>query len=95
MANLKIGKFSCADAGQMRCTSTTPASAGQSPVKTRLSALILCAEKGAVEVHYVLDNRLNKILAAEYQTVMPDEKLIAEELERSRRELDHQRLSAQ
>jgi hypothetical protein len=28
------------------------------------------------------------VLAAEYKTVLPDEKLIAEELERSRRELE-------
>jgi hypothetical protein len=28
------------------------------------------------------------VLAAEYQTILPDEKLIAEELEKSRRELE-------
>jgi hypothetical protein len=50
--------------------------------------LILCAEKGAAEAHYALDNLPNKVLAAEYKTVLPDEKLIAEELERSRRELE-------
>jgi hypothetical protein len=50
--------------------------------------LILCAEKGAAEAHYALDNLPNKVLAAEYQTVLPGEKLIAEELERSRRELE-------
>jgi len=49
--------------------------------------LVLCAEKGAAEAHYALDNLPNKVLAAEYQTVLPDEKLIARELERSRREL--------
>jgi len=38
--------------------------------------------------HYALDNLPNKVLAAEYQTVLPDEKLIAEELERSRQELE-------
>jgi len=51
--------------------------------------LILCAEKGAAEAHYALDNLPNKILAAEYQTVLPDEKLIAEELDRSRRTLEN------
>jgi YhcG PDDEXK nuclease domain len=50
--------------------------------------LILCTEKGAAEAHYALDNLPNKILAAEYQTVLPDEKLIALELERTRAELD-------
>jgi hypothetical protein len=48
----------------------------------------LCAEKGATEAHYALDNLPSKVLAAEYQTVLPDENLIAEELERSRRELE-------
>jgi hypothetical protein len=45
--------------------------------------LILCAEKGAAEAHHALDNLSSKVLAAEYQTILPDEKLIAEELERS------------
>ena len=40
----------------------------------------MCAEKGAAEAHYALDNLPNKVLAAEYQTVLPDEKLIAQEL---------------
>ena len=53
--------------------------------------LILCAEKGAAEAHYALDNLPNKILAAEYQTVLPDEKTLAEELERSRRHLEDTR----
>jgi YhcG PDDEXK nuclease domain len=53
--------------------------------------LILCAEKGAAEAHYALDNLPNKVLAAEYQTVLPDEKLIAEELERSRLQLEERR----
>jgi hypothetical protein len=54
--------------------------------------LILCTEKGAAEAHYALDNLPNKILAAEYQTVLPEEKLIATELDRSRQELEQRRL---
>ncbi len=56
--------------------------------------LILCTEKGAAEAHYALDSLPNKILASEYQTVLPDEKVIAEEMDRSRRELEQRRLSA-
>jgi len=41
----------------------------------------LCAEKRGAEAHYALDNLPNKVLAAEYQTVLPDEELIAKELE--------------
>lgn len=54
--------------------------------------LILCAEKGAAEAHYALDNLSNKVLAAEYQTVLPNEGTIVAELERSREELERRRL---
>ena len=45
--------------------------------------LILCAEKGNAEVHYALDNLPNKVLAAEYQMVLPEEGLIVNALKRS------------
>ncbi len=54
--------------------------------------LILCTEMGIAEVHYALDNLPNKVLAAEYRTVLPDEKLIAEELERSQMVLTERKL---
>ena len=50
--------------------------------------LILYAEKGAAEAHYALDNLPNKILAAEYQTVLPDERIIVEDSERSWSDLE-------
>jgi hypothetical protein len=50
--------------------------------------LILCAEKGTAEAHYALDNLPNKVLAAEYHMVLPDEKVIADELKRSRVQLE-------
>lgn len=52
------------------------------------AGLILCAEKGAAEVHYSLENLPNKVLAAEYQMILPDEEMIARELERTRAELE-------
>jgi len=48
----------------------------------------------AAEAHYARDNLPNKILAAEYRTVLPDETLIAEELERTRIALEERRQSA-
>jgi hypothetical protein len=54
--------------------------------------LILCAEKGAAEAHYALDNLPNKVLAAEYRTVLPNEELIANELARTRSELEQRQL---
>jgi hypothetical protein len=53
--------------------------------------LILCAGKGAAEVHYALDGLPNKVLAAEYHTVLPDATLLAEELQRTRAALEAKR----
>ena len=86
--DLKVGKFSYADAGQMHLYLNYASEHWMKPGENPPVGLILCAEKGAAEAHYALDNLPNKVLAAEYQTVLPDEKLIAEELERSRRELE-------
>lgn len=94
LADLKIGKFSYADAGQMHLYLNYAREHWVKPGENPPVGLILCAEKGAAEAHYALDNLANKILAAEYQTVLPDEKLIAEELEKSRRELEQRRFSA-
>ena len=88
IVDLKIGKFSYADAGQMHLYLNYARDHWMKPGENPPVGLILCAEKGAAEAHYALDNLSNKVLAAEYQTVLPNEKLIAEELERSRRELE-------
>lgn len=86
--DLKAGKFSYDDVGQMHLYLNYArehwARVGENPPV----GLILCTAKGTAEAHYALDNLLNKVLAAEYQTILPDEKLIAEELEKSRRELE-------
>ena len=88
IVDVKVGKFSYADAGQMHLYLNYAREHWMKPGENPPVGLILCAEKGAAEAHYALDNLPNKVLAAEYQTVLPDEKLIAEELERSRRELE-------
>ncbi len=90
--DLKTGKFNYADAGQMHLYLNYAREhwikAGENPPV----GLILCAEKGVAEAHYALDNLSNKVLAAEYQTILPDEKLIADELKRSRLKLEQRRL---
>jgi hypothetical protein len=87
-----VGKFSYADAGQMHLYLNYAREHWMKADENPPVGLILCAEKGAAEAHYALDNLSNKILAAEYQTVLPDEKLIVKELERSRRELEKRAL---
>ena len=49
--------------------------------------LVLCAEKDSAVARYALEGLPNKVLAAEYRTVLPDEKLLAEELVHTRRQV--------
>jgi hypothetical protein len=53
--------------------------------------LILCAERDHAVAKYALDGLSNKVLAAEYRMTLPQERLLAEEIERTRRQLDTQR----
>ncbi len=92
--DLKIGKFSYTDAGQMHLYLNYAREHWMKPGENPPIGLILCTAKGAAEAHYALDNLPNKVLAAEYRTALPDEKLLAEELERSRRELEARRLNS-
>ena len=50
--------------------------------------LILCAKKDAAVAHYALEGLPNNVLAAEYQTVLPDADRIAVELTKARRALE-------
>jgi predicted nuclease of restriction endonuclease-like (RecB) superfamily len=90
--DLKVGKFSYADAGQMHLYLNYAREHWLRPGENPPVGLILCAEKGAAEAHYALEGLPNKVLAAEYQTVLPDEKLLAAELDRTRRELEARRI---
>ena len=90
--DLKVGKFSYADAGQMHLYLNYAREHWMKPDENPPVGLILCAEKGAAEAHYALDNLPNKVLAAEYRTVLPNEELIANELARTRSELEQRQL---
>ncbi len=89
--DLKIGKFNYADAGQMHLYLNYAREHWTKPGENPPVGLILCANKGAAEAHYALENLQNKVMAAEYQTILPDEKLLAKELDRSRRELEYKK----
>ena len=86
--DLKVGQFSHADAGQMHMYLHWTKPGENPPI-----GLILCAGKGCNEAHYALEGLSNKVLTAEYRTALPDEKLLAEELEKTRRELEARRLA--
>lgn len=89
--DVKADRFNHADAGQMHLYLNFAREHWMKPGENPPVGLILCASKGAAEAHYALEGLPNKVLATEYRTVLPDEKLIADQLERSRRTLDLRR----
>ena len=90
--DLKLGRFSHADAGQMHVYLSYAKEHWTREDENPPVGLILCAQKNESLARYALDDLPNKVLAAEYRTVLPDEKLIAEELEQTRRVLEARRL---
>lgn len=86
--DLKLGKFTHADAGQMHLYLNYAKEhwthAGENPPV----GLILCAQRDAAVAHYALEGLSNKVLASEYRMTLPDEKILAAELERTQRLLE-------
>jgi predicted nuclease of restriction endonuclease-like (RecB) superfamily len=88
LIDLKLGRFSHADAGQMHVYLGYAAEHWMHEGENPPVGLILCAQKNESLARYALDNLPNKVLAAEYRTVLPDEKLLAAELAETRRVLE-------
>jgi predicted nuclease of restriction endonuclease-like (RecB) superfamily len=88
IVDLKLGKFTHADAGQMHIYFNYAREHWTHPDENPPVGLILCDEKSDAVVHYTLENLPNKVLAAEYKTVLPEERLLVEELVRTRRVLE-------
>ncbi len=86
--DLKTGKFTHADAGQMHLYLNYAADHWTKPGENPPVGLILCAQKDAAVVHYALENLPNKVLAAEYKMKLPDEATLAGEIDRTRRALE-------
>jgi predicted nuclease of restriction endonuclease-like (RecB) superfamily len=86
--DLKVGKFTHADAGQMHLYLNYAREHWTHEGENPPVGLILCAEKNSAVARYALEGLPNKVLAAEYKLVLPDEKRIATELAKTRRQLD-------
>ena len=85
--DLKLGKFTHADAGQMHLYLNYAREhwtlVGENPPV----GLILCAEKDSAVAKYALEGLPNKVLAAEYRMALPKERALVEEIEKTRRQL--------
>jgi predicted nuclease of restriction endonuclease-like (RecB) superfamily len=88
LIELKIGRFSHADAGQMNMYLNYASEHWMLPGENPPVGLILCAQKGADEARYSLDRLPNPIIAAEFRQTLPDETTLTKELARTRAELE-------
>ncbi len=89
--DLKLGKFTHADAGQMHLYLNYARENWTHPSENPPVGLILCAHRDVAVAHYALEGLPNKVLAAEYRMVLPDEKILVAELERTRKRLEESR----
>ncbi|GAB4255335.1 MAG: PDDEXK nuclease domain-containing protein [Thermoleophilia bacterium] len=82
--DLKIGKFTHADAGQMHLYLNYAREQWVREGENPPVGLILCAQKDEAVARYALEGLPNKVMASEYRTALPDEKTLAAEIERTR-----------
>ena len=86
--DLKLGKFTHADAGQMHLYLNYAAEHWTQPGENPPVGMILCSGKGDSLVRYATDNLPNQILVRDYLTALPDEKTLAAEIAAARKKLE-------
>ena len=86
--DLKIGAFSHADAGQMHLYLNYAREHWVREGENPPVGLILCSEKDEALARYALDGLPNNVMAGEYRITLPDEALLAGELDRTRQAME-------
>jgi predicted nuclease of restriction endonuclease-like (RecB) superfamily len=86
--DLKLGRFTHADAGQMHLYLNYAREHWVQPGENPPVGVILCSSKSEALVRYATDALPNKLLVREYLTTLPDEKVLAAELEKTRKQLE-------
>jgi len=87
LIDLKLGRFTHADAGQMHLYLNYASEHWTHPEENPPVGLILCSYKDSAVVKYALDGLPNKVMATEYRTALPDEDQLAKEIKITRRKL--------
>ena len=85
IVDLKLGKFTHADAGQMNLYLNYAREKWSHAHEKPPIGLILCSEKDAAVAHYALGNLANRVLAREYQLKLPKIDKIEARIEETRR----------
>jgi predicted nuclease of restriction endonuclease-like (RecB) superfamily len=82
--DLKLSALDHADVGQMHLYCNYAKTSWTLPDENPPVGLILCADKGHAMARYALEGLPNKIMAANYKTVLPDVEQLQKELEKTR-----------
>ncbi len=82
--DLKLSSLTHADVGQMHMYCNYAKEHWALPDENPPVGLIQCADKGHALARYALDGLPNKIMAANYKTVLPDAEVLHQELEKTR-----------
>ena len=80
LLDLKIGKFSHADAGQMNLYPNYAREEMTMPGENEPVGLILCSEKNDAVVHYAMGGIGAKVFASKYLTALPDAETLRREI---------------
>ncbi len=91
--DLKLGRFTHADAGQMHLYLNYAREHWTHPDENPPVGLILCAQKDHAVARYALEGLANKVLAAEYRTALPDEKILEAEVDKTRKIIEERAIS--
>jgi len=86
--DLKVGKFTHADAGQMNLYLNYLLENEKMGNENDPIGLILCSEKDEAVAHYALGRLSNKIFASRYRLQLPDPEILKREIEAERRRLE-------
>ena len=89
--DLKIGEFTHADAGQMHVYLNYAKKHWTNEGENPPVGLILCSKPNDALAEYALEGMPNKILAREYRLALPEPKLLADEIEKTRELLESRR----
>jgi len=92
--DLKIGKFTHADAGQMHLYLNYAREHWVQEGENPPVGLILCAQKDEAIARYVLEGLPNKVMASEYRMALPNDQELATEIERTQAMLHDRKMIA-
>ena len=87
LIDLKLGRFTHADAGQMNLYLNYAKEHWTIDGENPLIGLILCSERNEAVAHYALGNLTNKVPAREYRLTLPEEGVLVQELAETRKSL--------